>query len=54
MPEESQTIEGQPFACPKCGAQRWVYEGDHDNGDWCEAEYRCAGCGHWEYVELAD
>lgn len=54
MTRETRTIEGQEFKCPKCKSQRWVYEGDNDNGDWCEAEYTCANCGHTEYVELPD
>jgi DNA-directed RNA polymerase subunit RPC12/RpoP len=51
---ESTTIEGHDYACPKCAAKRWVYLDDHDNGDWVEATYKCAQCGHIEYVELPD
>lgn len=54
MDMETRTIEGHEFACPKCGEHRWVYMDDYDNGDWTEASYRCANCGHIEYVELPD
>ena len=53
-PQESISIEGKAISCPRCMAFRWVYIDDRDNGDGVEAEYRCAGCGHIEYVELAD
>ena len=54
MKQEQRTIEGKEFACPECGAYRWVYIDDRDNGDWVEASYSCAQCGHIEYVELPD
>jgi DNA-directed RNA polymerase subunit RPC12/RpoP len=50
----TQTIEGKPFKCPQCGAAKWLYKDDHDNGDWVEAIYVCGNCGHYEYVELPD
>jgi DNA-directed RNA polymerase subunit M/transcription elongation factor TFIIS len=52
--QERKTIEGQEFKCPGCGAERWVYLDDYDNGDWTEASYQCASCAHIEYVELPD
>lgn len=52
--KETETVEGHKYACPKCGAYRWLYVDDHDNGDWVEAVYRCAACNHHEYVELPD
>lgn len=52
--QETETIEGVRVACPGCGAFRWCYVDDRDNGDWCEAVYDCAACGRREYVELAD
>lgn len=53
--KEQTTVEGMAFSCPKCGARRWVYVDDRDDGDGCtEAIYDCVACGHRERVELPD
>jgi DNA-directed RNA polymerase subunit RPC12/RpoP len=51
---ETETIEGKRIPCRHCGAFRWRYIDDHDNGDWVESSYECMACGRIEYVELAD
>ena len=51
---ETETIEGQRIPCKHCGAFRWRYIDDHDNGDWTEASYECVGCGRITRIELAD